>query len=267
MPRKKASTLKANLFLLDADQQSFSNSQFELLAAIEECGSITASAKRVGISYKTAWDRIDAMNNLSDKPLVSRSKGGAKGGGTKLTDFGRDILLGFIELEDEHAAYVDRLGTSLHSMGDLANFLRSNALRSSARNQFRGLIEKVVRGAVNTEVVLKISGSASIVAHITNDSSQKMKFKKGNYVIALIKSSWIILSKDLGVATSARNKLIGKVISIIKGKVNSEVIIDVGDGKTLCSIITNQSANTLKLKKGDQACALFKASSVILMAD
>ena len=43
---------------------------------------------------------------------------------------------------------------------------------------FRGLIEKVVRGAVNTEVVLKISGSASIVAHITNDSSQKMKFKK-----------------------------------------------------------------------------------------
>jgi len=65
MPRKKASTLKANLFLLDADQQSFSNSQFELLAAIEECGSITAAAKRVGISYKTAWDRIDAMNNLS----------------------------------------------------------------------------------------------------------------------------------------------------------------------------------------------------------
>ena len=145
MPRKKASTLKANLFLLDADQQSFSNSQFELLAAIEECGSITAAAKRVGISYKTAWDRIDAMNNLSDKPLVSRSKGGAKGGGTKLTDFGRDILLGFIELEDEHAAYVDRLGTSLHSMGDLANFLRSNALRSSARNQFRGLIEKVLK--------------------------------------------------------------------------------------------------------------------------
>ena len=267
MPRKKASTLKANLFLLDADQQSFSNSQFELLAAIEECGSITAAAKRVGISYKTAWDRIDAMNNLSDKPLVSRSKGGAKGGGTKLTDFGRDILLGFIELEDEHAAYVDRLGTSLHSMGDLANFLRSNALRSSARNQFRGLIEKVVRGAVNTEVVLKISGSASIVAHITNDSSQKMKFKKGNYVIALIKSSWIILSKELDVATSARNKLIGKVSNVVKGKVNSEVIIDLGDGKTLCSIITNQSASTLELKKGDQACALFKASSVILMAD
>ena len=115
--------------------------------------------------------------------------------------------------------------------------------------------------------MLKISGSVSIVAHITNDSSQKMKLKKGNYVIALIKSSWIILSKDLGVATSARNKLIGKISSIVKGKVNSEIIIDVGDDKTLCSIITNESASTLKLKKGDQACALFKASSVILMAD
>ncbi len=266
MARKKASTLKGDLFLLDGDQQSFTSQQIELLSAIRECGSITAAAKQVGISYKTAWDRIDAMNNLSDKPLVARSAGGAKGGGTSLTDFGQEILKGFTELQDEHAAYVDRLGTSLHSMNDLANFLRSSALRTSARNQFRGQIKKVTRGAVNTEIELSISDTASIVAHVTNDSSQKMNFKKGRFAIALIKSSWIILSKDLNVATSARNKLIGSISKIVKGKVNSEITIDLGEEKTLCSIITNQSTNTLKLKKGDQACALFKASSVILMS-
>ena len=94
-----------------------------------------------------------------------------------------------------------------------------------------------------------------------------MHFKKGSYAVALIKSSWIILSKDSEVATSARNKLTGSITKIVKGGVNSEVSIDLGDGKTLCSVITNTSVKELKLKKGDQASALFKASSVILMAD
>lgn len=267
MPRKKSAALKGNLFLLDGKQQSLSNQQIELLLAIKDCGSITAAARQVGISYKTAWDRIDAMNNLSDQPLVARSAGGAKGGGTQLTNFGEDILAGFSQLQEEHAAYVERLGTSLHSMSDLANFLRSTTLHTSARNQFRGQIKKVTRGEVNAEIELKISDTTSIVSHVTNESAQKMKFKKGSNAIALIKSSWIILSKELDVATSARNKLVGTVSKINKGKVNSEVSIDLGENKTLCSVITNQSVNTLKIKKGDELCALFKASSVILMTD
>lgn len=267
MARKKSSALKGSLVLLSGDEQSFTNQQIELLIAIRDCGSITAAAKQVGISYKTAWDRIDAMNNLADEALVSRNAGGKKGGGTQLTAFGREIITGFSELQEEHAAYVERLGTSLNSMGDLANFLRSSALRTSARNQFRGKIKKVTRGAVNTEIELHISDTVTIVAHITNDSAQKMKFKKGSFCIALIKSSWIILSKDLDLVTSARNKLIGKVSKISKGKINTEISLDLGDGKTLCSVITNQSANNMKLKVRDAACALFKASSVILMAD
>lgn len=267
MARKKSSTLKGSLVLLSGDDQSFTNQQIELLIAIRDCGSITAAARQVGISYKTAWDRIDAMNNLADKALVSRSAGGKKGGGTQLTSFGQEIVNGFSELEEEHAAYVERLGTSLNSMGDLANFLRSSALRTSARNQFRGQISKVTRGTVNTELELQISDTADIVAHVTNDSAKKMKFKKGSYCIALIKSSWIILSKDLDLVSSARNKLVGTITKINKGKINTEVSLDLGGGKTLCSVITNQSVSKMKLKKGEVACALFKASSVILMAD
>ena len=140
-------------------------------------------------------------------------------------------------------------------------------MHTSARNQFRGQIKKVTKGEVNTEIELKLSATTSIVAHVTNESAQKMKFRKGTNAIALIKSSWIILSKELDVATSARNKLVGVVSKINRGKVNSEVSIDLGENKTLCSVITNQSVSTLKIKKGDNLCALFKASSVILMAD
>ena len=267
MALKKTSSLKGSLILLNEDQQCFTTSQIELLIAIDECGSITRAAKRVGISYKTAWDRIDALNNMSENPLIIRATGGAKGGGTKLTEFGQDIIQGFTELQEEHAAFVKRLGTRLQSMDDLAKFLRSTTLHTSARNQFRGPIIKITRGAVNTEIELSISDSATIVAHVTNDSAKNMHFKKGNHAVALIKSSWIILSKDSDLATSARNKLTGSISKIIKGGVNSEVSIDLGDGKTLCSVITNASVKELNLRKGDQACALFKASSVILMAD
>ena len=50
-----------------------------LLAQIAELGSITRAAKAVGISYKGAWDAIDELNNLAERPLVERSVGGKIG--------------------------------------------------------------------------------------------------------------------------------------------------------------------------------------------
>lgn len=46
----------------------------------------------MGMSYKKAWDMIDAMNNMSQKPLVISHKGGANGGGAELTATGKKIV-------------------------------------------------------------------------------------------------------------------------------------------------------------------------------
>lgn len=94
-----------------------------------------------------------------------------------------------------------------------------------------------------------------------------MGLKKGYHAIALVKSSLIIISKEKELATSARNKLEGKISKITKGNINSEVALDLGNQKTLTCIITNKSVKELALKKNGVAFALFKASSVILMAD
>jgi molybdate transport system regulatory protein len=61
----------------------------ELLAAIDQERSITNAAKTAGMSYRRAWDLIQAMNKAAGAPLVEAAPGGARGGGAQLTPRGR----------------------------------------------------------------------------------------------------------------------------------------------------------------------------------
>ena len=63
---------------------------------------------------------------------------------------------------------------------------------------------------------------------------------------------------------SARNVLKGKVAAVIKGVTTANVKIDVGHGIVITSSITVEAAKDLKLKKGDEAYAIIKASEVIV---
>ena len=64
----------------------------ELLEAIRATGSISASAKRLGMSYRRAWLLVDTMNRCFREPLVASATGGAGGGGAEVTGFGRRVL-------------------------------------------------------------------------------------------------------------------------------------------------------------------------------
>jgi len=66
---------------------------------------------------------------------------------------------------------------------------------------------------------------------------------------------------------SARNILKGKVLKVVKGAVNSEVTIELPGGEKLVSIITNASVTALGLKKGKDAYAVIKASSIMVAVD
>ncbi|NTV02231.1 MAG: TOBE domain-containing protein [Chlorobiaceae bacterium] len=63
---------------------------------------------------------------------------------------------------------------------------------------------------------------------------------------------------------SARNIFKGTVSSIVKGAVNAEVSIDLGEGSSIVSIVTIGAIERLGLKEGMTASAIVKASSVIL---
>lgn len=66
---------------------------------------------------------------------------------------------------------------------------------------------------------------------------------------------------------SARNQFPGTVVSIRTGAVMSEVVIDIGGGHQIVSLISASSAKRLKLRKGSPAVAIIKATEVILSTD
>jgi len=68
-------------------------------------------------------------------------------------------------------------------------------------------------------------------------------------------------------ALSARNQFVGKVVSVRNGAVMSEVVIDIGGGHQIVSLISVSSAKRLKLKKGVAATAVIKATEVIVSTD
>ena len=68
--------LKGTIWMTVGDANLGGPGRIALLAKIAECGSITQAAKAMKMSYKAAWDAVDAMNNLAGEPLVERSSGG-----------------------------------------------------------------------------------------------------------------------------------------------------------------------------------------------
>lgn len=66
---------------------------------------------------------------------------------------------------------------------------------------------------------------------------------------------------------SARNQFKGKVVSVKHGAVMSEVVLDIGGGHKIVSLISASSARRLKLRKGRSAVAIVKATEVILSTD
>jgi molybdate transport system regulatory protein len=90
MPREKTKILElgGDLEISRRGRKFLGGSRIDLLEAIGRRGSISQGAKDVDLSYKAAWDAVDAMNNLAEQPLLIRAIGGQHGGGSYLTAHG-----------------------------------------------------------------------------------------------------------------------------------------------------------------------------------
>ena len=238
----------------------------DLLASVGETNSISAAAKVVGLTYKAAWDAIDAMNNLSDRPLVQRSVGGKGGGGTRLTAKGQQLVKTFQMVEEENTRFMDALNARVKNVDRDLGILGRLTMLTSARNHFAGKVSRIKTGSVNDEVQIKLTGGEKLVSIITHESLENLGLKVGTPVVALVKASSVIVAidDDAPLRVSARNRLTGTISRLVKGAVNTEVVIDVKGGNSVAAVITNEAVKSLKLREGAPATAIFKASSVIV---
>lgn len=83
--------------------------RIELLERIRDGGSISKAAKEMRMSYKAAWDAVDAISCATQQPVVLRIKGGRRGGGTQLTGYGLSLIQAFRSMERDHALFLQEL--------------------------------------------------------------------------------------------------------------------------------------------------------------
>lgn len=236
-----------------------------LLEKIAEFGSISRAARALGLSYKAAWDAVDAINNLTGEPLLVRTTGGRGGGGTWLTEHGEHVVQAYRMVEIEHRRFLAMAARCMDDFDNWYRIFRRLSMKTSARNQYVGKVVAIEDGPVTSGVAVELSGGDRVYATVTRASRDELGLTAGSEVWVLIKASWVILTPVTpGVKLSARNRLCGTVERLATGSVNSDVVIRLKGGNTISAIVTNESAAELGLKKGAEVCAVFKASSVIL---
>lgn len=87
--------IKANFWIEKNGEVVLSRWRVALLQAIDETGSISAAAERVGIPYRRAWDKIHECEERLGVKLIETQTGGTGGGGTQLTPEGTDYVRRF----------------------------------------------------------------------------------------------------------------------------------------------------------------------------
>ncbi|AZF44788.1 DNA-binding domain of ModE [Pseudomonas sp. R1-43-08] len=231
-----------------------------LLGHIAEQGSITRAAKSAGLSYKAAWDAIDELNNLAQKPLVERSVGGKGGGGARLTAEGERVLRLYQRLQVLQAEVLatDEAARDFNLLGRLM-------LRTSARNQLHGQVSAIERQGRNDRVRLQLAGGLHLDAQITHDSTQRLELEAGVEVVALIKAGWLELLAIGQAATPGHNCMSGVIEAVLDAEDGpSEVRIGLPNGQVLCALAQPAALTALNAAQGQPIQVQFAPGNVLL---
>lgn len=253
------------LLTLKLQQRLFADPRrISLLKQIAQTGSISQGAKNAGISYKSAWDAINEMNQLSEQSLVDRATGGKGGGGAVLTRYGQrliqlyDLLAqiqqkAFDVLSDDDALPLDSL------LAAISRF----SLQTSARNQWFGTVTQRDHQQVQQHVdILLADGTTRLKVAITAQSGERLGLDEGKEVLVLLKAPWVSVTRDPQVAAAADNQLPCRISHIQRGEEQCEVLMALPDGQTLCA--TLPLAEAAGLEESADVTAFFNADRIIL---
>ncbi|CAI0838050.1 molybdenum-dependent transcriptional regulator [Serratia quinivorans] len=254
------------LLTLKLQQKLFADPRrIALLKQVRHTGSISQGAKLAGISYKSAWDAINEMNQLAEQTVVERATGGKGGGGAQVTHYGERLIQLYDLLGQIQQKAFDVLQQDNLPLDSLLAAISRFSLQTSARNQFFGTVIERDHQQVQQHLdILLNDGKTRLSAAITQQSADRLQLSPGKEMLVLIKAPWVKLSTDPALAGAADNSLAGVVASIQPGTDHSEVLVTLTGGETLCATLTTPELQQLKLQPGSAVYALFNADRVIV---
>ncbi|EIC23187.1 TOBE domain-containing protein [Thiorhodovibrio frisius] len=261
----KGPLVVAGQLWLQIDEIAFlGEERIALLEQIDACGSITRAAQAVGISYKAAWDAVDAMNTLAPSAVVVTATGGRGGGGTRLTDEGHRLIAAFRTIAAEYRRFLADVNAALDDAGVDLNLLRRLSLHSSARNQFFGRVVAVSARMVDAEVEFELPGDHRLRAGITNESVESLGLRPGREVWALVKAVAVAIEHPSAPTPAGFNRLCGEVERITRSDGPAEVVLALAGGVRVSGVIAAEQLAQHGIREGEVACALFSGTSVIV---
>lgn len=128
------------------------------------------------------------------------------------------------------------------------------------------LVARSTGGKGGGGTTLTPRATSLIAAFRTIEREHRRFIEAASAAVAGFDVDWALIGR-IGMKTSARNQLFGKVASIVRGTVNDEVTLALPGGQPIVAVLTHESADALGLREGAAACALVKASWVVLAVD
>ncbi|WP_292257097.1 TOBE domain-containing protein [Marinospirillum sp.] len=136
---------------------------------------------------------------------------------------------------------------------------------SSARNHYSGQVVFVVTEGELVRTWLLLPSGHVLQALLTRSSAEGMGLKVGGVVSALFKAASVELLLDAQLELEVSNQWWGEVTHIAAGEARDEVTLMVAPGLEITALVNAGFCRQQRLHKGDAACAVFSASSVILL--
>lgn len=247
------------------DAPAVGRDRVRLLEAVAREGSISAGARAVGLTYRAAWDGLEAMANVFAAPLVETRVGGREKGGATLTPTGQRVIAAFHRLEAEMARLTRDFDAELAGSGVTSRDLVTGFFfKSSARNVLRGRVGALRPSSLSCDVTLALTAATRLDARLTARSVETLGLHVGREALALIKAPFVEIAPP-SAAPYGRNRLAGVLRRVSVAQEQAEAILDIGEGKTLAALISAPAA--AGLVEGAPAVALFDPDHVILAID
>jgi len=108
LSKSKSFTVNGSLWIECNGERFFGPGPVELLERINKTGSINKAAKQMQMSYKKAWEIINALNSTASDPFVITHTGGTSGGGSVVTDEAKAMIARYKQLRERFAVFLEK---------------------------------------------------------------------------------------------------------------------------------------------------------------